>query len=77
MAEGQFGLQIYFGHGALKFGKVEERVVSETVGATRRIQNDAFDGTIACVRHTAISGSYEDAMVSGPALLGRHVSEPL
>lgn len=46
MTQGELGLQVNLGHGALKLGQIEERVVTESAGAARSIKDDALDGAI-------------------------------
>lgn len=77
MAEGQLRFEIDLGHGALKFWKVKQWIVSEAAGASRRGQNDAFDRTVACVLDSAVSSCNEHAVVSSVALVWRQISESL
>ena len=37
MTEGELGLEIDFGHGAVKVWQIEERVIAETAGAARGV----------------------------------------
>ncbi len=43
MADGELGLEIDFGHGAIELRQVEEGIVAEAAGAARGVEDHAFD----------------------------------
>ena len=43
VAEGEFGLDVEFGHGLVLFGKIEERIVAEALGAAWGGEDFSFD----------------------------------
>ena len=68
MAEGEFGFEVDFGHGAVKGGQVEERVIAEAAGAARGIEDQAFDLSLCGVKGQAVAGCYKNAAVAGGAV---------
>src|ERR1700722_289009 len=70
MAEGELGLEIDFGHGAVKVWQIEERVIAETAGAARGAEDHAIDGAIGHVCWLAVTGSDQYAVIASSALLG-------
>ena len=65
VAEGEFGLDVEFGHGLVLFGEIEERVVAEAAGAARGGEDFAFDGAVADGEDLSVAGGGEDAVVAG------------
>ena len=68
VAEGEFGLDVEFGHSLGFVGEIEERVVAEAIGATGLGEDVAFDGAVADGEDMAVAGGGEDAVVAGAAL---------
>ena len=68
MAEGEFGLNVEFGHGLVFVGEIEEGVVAEAVGAAGSGEYIAFDGSVADGEDVAVARGGEDAMVARAAL---------
>jgi hypothetical protein len=77
VAEGELGLEIDFGHGAVEFWQIEEGVVAEASGASRGVEDRALDGSIGHVGWLAVAGSDKYAVVAGSALRGRDGVEAL
>src|SRR5437868_2771752 len=65
MAEGEFGVDVEFGHGLVLFGEVEERVVAEALGAAWGGEDLAFYCAVADGEDVAVAGGGEDAVVTG------------
>ena len=70
-------MKVDFGHGALEFGEVKERVVAKAASAARSIEDDSFDGTVGGVLNATIARGDKYAMVSGIAALRGNVSQAL
>jgi hypothetical protein len=68
MAEGEFGLDVEFGHGLVFVGEIEERVVAEAAGAAGLGEDIAFDCAVADGEDVAVAGGGEDAVIAGTAL---------
>lgn len=77
MTERELCLRVDFRHRAFEIWKVEERVVPKTACSPWRIQNDAFYGAVARMFYPAVSGRNQNAVISGPALLRRQITQPL
>ena len=67
MAEGEFGLDVEFGHGLVFVGEIEERVVAETLRAAWSGEDLAFDGAMTDGEDLSVAGGGEDAVVAGRA----------
>ena len=44
-----------FGEGLLDLGKKEQRIVAETIGPARRVQDDAFGFAVECCQSVSIA----------------------
>ena len=67
VAEGEFGLNVEFGHGLVFVGEIEERVVAEALRAAWGGEDLAFDGSVADGEDLAVADGGEDAVVAGRA----------
>src|SRR5580692_1493812 len=64
MAEGELGLEVDLGHGAVELWQVEKRIIAKAAGAARGVQDHTFDGAIGLVCWLALTGGDECAMVA-------------
>src|SRR3954451_11452028 len=71
VAEREFGFEIDFRHGAVQLGEIKQRVVSETAGAARGFEDEAFDGAVGGVYGLAVARGDQRAMVMRGTLRGR------
>ena len=60
MAVLRFFLRAKFGKGLSDLGEVEKWIVSESVPASRRVQNDAVGGAAKCPKRLTVAGDGED-----------------
>src|SRR5579862_5234670 len=77
MAEGELGLEVDLGHGAVELGQVEKRVVAKASSAAWRVQDHALDCAVRFVCGSAVAGGDEYAAVTCGALRGRNGFELL
>jgi hypothetical protein len=71
MAEGEFGLDVEFGHGLVLFGEIEEWVVAESVGAAWCGEDLAVDGAVTCGEDLTVAGGGKDAVIAGGGMWDR------
>jgi hypothetical protein len=77
VTEGELGLEIDFGHGAIELGQIEEGIVTKAAGASGGVEDHAFDGAIGRVSGLAVTRGDEDAMISGGTFCRWNSVEPL
>jgi len=68
VAQGEFGFEIDFGHGAVEGGEIEEWVIAEASGASGLGEDLAFDGSVADGEDVPITRCGEDAVVARASL---------
>ena len=75
MAEGEFGLDVEFGHGLALLGEIEEWVVAESFGAAWCGEDLAVDGTVPCGEDLTVAGCGKDAAIAGGGVWDSHSTE--
>jgi hypothetical protein len=77
MTEGELGLEVDLGHGAVELGEIEKRIVSETAGAAGSVEDHAFDAAVGLVCGVAVARGDKYATVACGAPRGRYSFETL
>src|SRR5580658_2799924 len=77
MAERPLGLVVHFRHAASAGGQIKERIVSETVTASRSREDAAFDRALRSQQTGAIPGGSQHTLITCTALALRDSSELL
>jgi len=65
MADGEFRLEVEFGHGLFEVGQVEEGVVAEAFCAAWDGEDFAFDCAVGGAEDVSVAGGGEDTAVAG------------
>jgi hypothetical protein len=77
MAERPLGLVVHFRHGACTGRQIKERIVSETVAASRSGEDAAFNRALCGQQSGAITGSCQHTLIASAAFALRNASELL
>jgi len=73
MTKGELDLRIELSHSFAAFGQIKERVVTEALGAPRRVEDMAFDCAVADGQNVTIARCGEDAAIARMAGFFRRV----